>query len=253
MSMLRNIKLTLEYDGTDFNGWQIQSSRERTIQGEIEKALKIIFKKDIRLIGSGRTDAGVHAAGQVATFKIDHPLPTEKIVAALNANLPVDITILKAEECPQNFHAQFSAKRKTYRYTILARRARTSLNNKFCYHVTYPVKVALLKKEAASLIGKKDFRSFMATDPLVRDNPIPKDTVRTIYEIKIKKARDFICIEITANGFLYKMVRNIVGTLLEVATGQLPEGSVKKILKQKSRIAAGVTAPAHGLMLMKVD
>lgn len=245
---MRNIKLTIEYDGTDLAGWQTQSQNNRTVQGEIEKALKTIFKKKIHLIGSGRTDAGVHALGQVANFKTDAKMATEEITRALNGNLPADIVILKAQEISSNFHAQYSAKRKTYRYTILNRRQRPALQKNFCLHIPYKLNLSLMKKAAKDFVGRKDFRSFMASG-----SESKKDTTRTIYKISLRKIQDFILIDITANGFLYKMVRNIVGTLLDIGSGKIDKNSVKAILKQKTRLAAGVTAPAKGLSLIKVE
>lgn len=249
---MRNIKLTIEYDGTHLSGWQMQTLDKRTVQGEIELALQIIFKKDIRISGSGRTDAGVHAQGQVANFHTDSKMKTEEIVRALNGNLPEDIVILSAQEVPEKFHAQFSAKRKTYRYTILNRQSRTALQNDFLLHLPYKLDLILLKKEAKEIVGEKNFRSFMATDAAQKEKLTIKNTTRKVYSLKIRKQEDLIYIDITANGFLYKMVRNIVGTLLEVGTGLMPPGSVKKILKAKSRVAAGMTAPAKGLMLVSV-
>src|SRR3989338_11342713 len=134
---MRNIKITIEYDGTLFNGWQIQNSQNRTVQGEIEKALRKIFKKPIRVLGSGRTDSGAHAKGQVANFKVDSTMPTAEIVSALNGNLPEDIVILDAKEVAANFHAQFDAKQKTYRYTILNRKPRAGIDRHFCWHYPY--------------------------------------------------------------------------------------------------------------------
>ena len=246
--MMRNIKLTIEYTGTNLSGWQLQLDK-RTVQGEIERALKTIFKKDIRIYGSGRTDAGVHAAGQVANCKIDTAMETQDIVRALNGNLSGDITILLAEDISDKFHAQYSAKRKTYRYTISNRPTRPALNSDYLYHVTHKINLAAMKREAKAFLGKHDFRSFTATDVTT----IGKDATRTIHTLNITKKGDLIMVEITANGFLYKMVRNIVGTLLEVGTEQLPEGSVKKILKAQARTAAGNTAPAKGLTLMQVE
>ena len=247
--ILRNIKLTIEYDGTEFNGWQAQAKGLRTVQGEIEKALKKIFKSEIRLYGSGRTDAGVHALGQVANFKITAPMPVAVIQKALNSNLPEDVSVTKAEEVPLNFHAQYSAKSKIYRYTILHRASRRAYGRQFCLHFPYKLDLAIMKKEAKSLIGRKDFRSFGSLDKgHGRDNAI-----RHVTKIDIKKKGDIITIDIEANGFLYKMVRNIVGTLLDVGTGRLPTGSIKKILTKKNRKVASPPAPAHGLCLLKVN
>lgn len=249
---MRNIKVTIEYNGTNLSGWQYQPG-ERTVQGDIEKALKIIFRKNIHVQGSGRTDAGVHAVGQVANFKIDSPMKPEEIIRALNGNLKDDITVISAEDVADHFHSQYSAKKKTYRYTILNRPTRTAIDKDFVWHVQYKINVAAMRKEAKSLIGKHNFLSFTATDPAKKGKLTAKDTTRTITALDIQKKGDIITIEITANGFLYKMVRNIAGTLLAVGTGTLPQGAVKKILKAKSRLAARETAPAKGLQLVKVE
>lgn len=251
--MPRNIKLTIEYDGTRFCGWQVQAPGQRTVQGEIKKALRIIFKKDIAIAGSGRTDTGVHASGQVASFKIDAPMPTHEIVRALNGNLSDDITILCAEEVPASFHAQFGAKRKTYQYRIFNRSTRPAINKDFVLHISHKINVAAMRKEAKDLVGRHNFLSFTATDPAKRGKPTAQNTIRTIYNLTIRKKRNLVTIEITANGFLYKMVRNIVGTLLAIGTGLLPAGSMKRILKAKTRQAAHSTAPAKGLMLISVE
>lgn len=246
--MMRNIKITIEYNGTHLSGWQYQPG-ECTAQGEIEKALKIIFRKNIRVQGSGRTDSGVHAVGQTANFKVDSLMKPEEIVRALNGNLCDDISIISAEDVNENFHSQYSAKEKTYRYTVLNRPTRPALDKDFVWHVQYKINISAMRNEAKALLGKHDFRSFTATD---RSN-IEKNTTRTIKALDIRKKGDLITFEITANGFLYKMVRNIIGTLVDVGTGQLPKGSVKKILKAKSRTAARETAPAKGLRLVKVE
>ncbi len=245
---MRNIKLTIEYDGTQFNGWQIQNNKERTVQGELEKALKKIFRKSLRVHGSGRTDAGVHAEGQVAHFTTNAKLPVEQILKALNAHLPDDIAIRKAERTGAGFHAQYSAKSKLYRYTILNRPAPSALARHFALHFPYRLNIPAMRRAAKELVGRKDFRSFAAVDPARKS----LSTVRTIKRIDIKKSGDFIYIFIEADGFLYKMVRNIVGTLLEIGQGRLPKNSIKRILSQKDRKAAPKTAKAHGLCLMSV-
>ena len=251
---MRNIKLTLEYDGTHFNGWQIQNPKDRTVQGEIEKALRKIFKRSrshpSRLIGSGRTDSGAHALGQVANFKIDASMPAKEMLRALNGNLPDDIVILDAKDVDEKFHAQFDAKQKTYRYVILHRPTRGAAQRNFYWHYPYKLNLGLIKKEIKDLIGQKDFRSFMASDSAEKGKK--KDTIRRIYNARITKQKDFLYIDITANGFLYKMVRNIVGTLVDVGTGHRPSGSIRTILKKKNRLYASDTAPAKGLFLLKV-
>ncbi len=247
--MLRNIKLTLEYDGTNFRGWQIQSAKERTIQGEIQNALKKILKTKINLFGSGRTDAGVHAQGQVANFKTISSMTLIEFKKALNANLPDDISILNVEEVALKFHAQYSATKKTYRYTILNRQVRACQDRHFCLHYPYKLNVTLMRKEIKSLVGRKDFKSFQSADPHRVKNT---STIRTIKKINLKKHRDYLSIEIEGTGFLYKMVRNIVGTLLEIGNGRLPKGSMSSILTKKNRAFAGIPAPARGLSLIDV-
>jgi len=251
---MRNIRLTIEYDGTDFRGWQQQIPEHRTVQDEIEKALKIIFRTKTKVIGSGRTDSGVHARGQVANFKTaNRRLKPADIQRALNANLPEDITILEVKEAPKDFHAQYSAKRKTYSYTVLNGPARPAIDRAFCHYHPYRLNVASMRKAASELKGKKDFRAFMAANPALRATEKDKDTVRTMSRLDIKKQGDLVRITVTANGFLYKMVRNIVGTLLAVGSGQLAPRDIKMILAHKDRQRAGKTAPARGLCLENVE
>ena len=247
---MRNIKITIEYDGTDFHGWQIQDKGKRTVQGEIEKTLFKIFKRRIKVIGSGRTDSGVHAEGQVANFKTSSSMTPLQMLKALNVLLPEDVAIKKAEEAVEKFHAQYSVKSKIYRYTISNHLTRSSLGRNYCLHYPYPLNLGLMRKETKVLVGRRDFKSFQAAGS--KKVPGPKNTIRTIKKIEIKKKNDIITIEIEADGFLYKMVRSIVGTLLAAASGRLSAGSMKKILKAKNRMLAGQTAPAKGLCLVEV-
>lgn len=247
--MLRNIKLTLEYDGTDFYGWQVQVKSQRTVQAEIEKALKKIFKQHVTLLGSGRTDSGVHALGQVADFHAATKLPIATIQTALNANLPKDIAVVGIEEVGPRFHARFSVKSKTYRYAILNRPARCAMQRRFCLFYPYTLNLRSMRAEAKALVGRHDFRSFQAANPS-RDEKAT--TVRTVRKLEIKKKDDFIYIDIEADGFLYKMVRNIVGTLLRIGSGKLPKGSIRQILKRKDRAAAPAPAKPQGLTLIEV-
>lgn len=259
-AMTRNIKLTIEYDGTNFCGWQRQSARNgsqnksshRTVQEEIEKVLKTIFQQNLKCTGSGRTDSGVHALGQVAHFKMNSTMSVDKMQNALNANLPDDIAIIKVEEASLSFHAQYSVKTKTYRYTILNTTARCAQQRNFCLYYPYKLNTRKMREEAKSFIGRKNFKSFTASDPAKRKARRKENTVRTIKQLTITKKGDNLIFEIEANGFLYKMVRNIVGTLLEVGRGKLARGSIKQILSQKNRGAAGNTAKAKGLALLKV-
>lgn len=245
---MRNFKLTIEYDGTDFHGWQSQTNAPRTIQGEMEKVLSRIFRKPrVVLVGSGRTDRGVHARGQVAHFLSETDMPADEIGRALNFNLPPDITIHKVEEVSLRFHAQLSAKSKTYQYTILNRSYPSALDRRTMYYFPRRLDIALMQAEAALLVGTKDFSSFANSDPSRKG-----DAVRTVSCLDVSADKDRIVITITADGFLYKMVRNIVGTLIEVGTRHLPSGSVRAILEQKDRSAAGVAVPPWGLSLQEV-
>ncbi|HQP10689.1 MAG TPA: tRNA pseudouridine(38-40) synthase TruA [Candidatus Omnitrophota bacterium] len=257
--MLRNIKLTIEYDGRDFKGWQTQAvsnaqapaKEQRTVQNEIEKVLKKLFKRTIHLIGSGRTDSGVHALGQVANFKTTSVMPVEKMQRALNANLPADIAVIKAEDVSKDFHARYHVKSKTYRYTILNRPGRCALQKNFVLHCPHKLNLRSMREEAKFLVGRHDFKSFAASP--AKEQKIRKiNTVRTIKRLVIAKKGDFIQCDIEANGFLYRMVRNIIGTLLDIGSGKTPRGSIKRILAQKDRTKAGATAQPHGLALLEV-
>jgi tRNA pseudouridine38-40 synthase len=250
--MTRNIKLVMEYDGTRFHGWQVQSHNSRTVQGVVEKALDKILQKKIRLTGSGRTDSGVHAIGQVANFKTTSAMPCETIVRALNARLPEDAVILSAQDVKDDFHAQFSAKRKTYRYRVLMRATPCAQDRFFCYHFPHKLNLFRIRKAARDLCGEKDFRCFMAADAAQRDKQRQRDTVRQVSRLDVRKQGDYLTITIEANGFLYKMVRNIVGTLLEIGAGRFASDGIKGILKTKDRRLAGRTVPARGLCLMEV-
>jgi len=252
---IRNIKLTLEYDGTNFKGWQLQKANQRTVQGEIEKALKKITGRETKIVGSGRTDRGVHALGQVASFKTNSQLIVLSLLKALNAHLPDDITVLKVEDVPLSFHAQYSAKSKTYRYTVLNRPVRCSVGQQYCSFYPYKLNLNLMRREATILMGRKNFKVFQASDPardLSDKDENKKRTFRTIHCVEIRKKEDFVTIDIRADGFLYKMVRNIVGALLEVGSQKLPAGSIKKMLSTQKRTPAFQTAPAQGLCLKSV-
>ena len=246
---MRNIKLTIEYDGTNFKGWQSQANGERTVQSEIKKAIKKVTRENIPLIGSGRTDTGVHAREQVANFKTDSKLSMERIQKALNAHLPDDIAITHLQEVADDFHAQYSIKSKTYRYTILNRDTRSPEWNSRSLHYPYSLNISKMKREAKSLLGKHDFRSFQSNNRVNAQ----KNSIRTIKKLTIRKEGDLIFVDITADGFLYKMVRNIVGTLLAIGNGKLKEGSIAKILSKKDRTEAPAAVKPHGLCLLKTS
>ncbi|MBU3911732.1 MAG: tRNA pseudouridine(38-40) synthase TruA [Candidatus Omnitrophica bacterium] len=246
---MRNIRLTIEYDGTRFMGWQAQANTKKlkTVQEEIEKAACKLFGKAIRLKGAGRTDSGVHAEAQTANFKIDSRLPLRNIQKGLNSCLPSDIVIISAEDMPLDFHSRFDAKEKLYRYTIVNRDTRSPLLRRRAAMCFYVLDIGAMKKAAAYLIGKKDFKSFQATDEKDRRS------VRHIKRLDIvRKKSSVIEIYIQADGFLYNMVRNIVGTLIDVGRGRTNPDAVKDILKKRHRPAAGQTAPAKGLCLVRV-
>jgi len=242
---VQNIKLTIEYDGTEYCGWQKQKNGP-SIQGHIEKALRIIFGERIKTVGAARTDSGVHALQQTANFKTSSKLPSEKIEKALNSNLPKDIVISKCVAVGDKFNAQFSAKSRIYQYLIWNGRKRSPLNSRFSFHFAHKLNETSMKKAAALLLGKHDFSSFKGS------KGVTKNQIRTITNISVKRKNDFIIIDIEADGFLYNMVRNIVGTFIEVGKGKMKPEVLKHIISLRDRRIAGPTAPACGLTLLKV-
>jgi len=247
-SKMRNFKVTFEYDGSNFCGWQTQAQGERTVQGELIAVLFKIFKTPTKVIASGRTDSGVHARGQVISFKADTRMKPLEIKRALNSLLPPDIAVHEVKEVDDDFHAQYSVKEKTYRYTVLNRRTRSVFLKGHTFFYPQPLDVTAMRRAAKSLVGRHDFKSFQAYDPLRAE----RQTVRTIKKLVIAKKENLIYMDVTADGFLYKMVRNIAGTLIAIGAGQLPSEEMPKILKSKDRKKAHNTAPAQGLTLMKV-
>lgn len=243
---MRNIKLTLEYDGTHFSGFQAQP-RKRTVQSELEKAFLKLFREKIKISSAaGRTDAGVHARAQVVNFKIASEIPIQNIERALNTYLPEDLAVRKAEEVSPEFHARFQAKSKTYEYLVWNSKTRSPLLAGHAYHFPYPLNMPLMKKTAKLIIGKHDFKSFESKSE-------GKNSVRTIFSFSIQKKRDKIRFLIAGDGFLYNMIRSLVGTLLFVGTGKIQLADFRKILRNKTRQHLGPTLPAHGLTLMKVE
>ncbi len=242
---MRNIRLLIEYDGTNYAGWQIQKNA-KSLQGTLESALRRITCEKVKLFSCGRTDSGVHAQGHVANFKADSKISLINLQRGLNSVLPKDIVIKKAEEVPLDFNSRYDAKSKVYRYTILNRLYPAALYRNYFHYVPYKLELNTMRREAKHLLGRHDFKSFQAADRKERSS------VRTIKKLNIKRKSDFIEIEIEADGFLYNMVRNIVGTLIEIGRGRFQVGSMKKILKAKNRETAGPTAPAKGLCLVRV-
>ena len=244
---MRNIKLTIEYDGKDFNGWQKQPNK-LNIQGTIENAIKEITSEDIELNASGRTDAGVHAFGQVANFKTNSTIPVEKIPIALNTKLKKSIRIVNAEEVDERFHSRLSCKRKTYRYVISQGACESAIYRNLETYIPNYLDVEKMKEAAKYLEGEHDFKSFRAS------GTSSKSSVRTIYKADVYKPDNrHIYIELTGNGFLYNMVRIIAGTLVEVGLKKIEPSEIKNIIEQKDRTKAGKTLPARGLYLMKVE
>jgi len=242
---MRNIKITLEYDGTDYYGWQRQKNA-LSIQGLVEKVLKKVLREKINLIGAGRTDSGVHAKGQVANFRTRSELSLERIQKALNANLPKDICIKRIKEAKKTFNARFDTVGKLYRYEIYSGGEKMPLSRRYSLQIPYKLDVKAMRKAITKLLGKHDFSSFRSS------NSNTKTSVRTIKKVSVRKNARRIIIDIEADGFLYNMVRVIVGTLVEIGRGKLSPLSMRKILSARNRSLAGPTVPARGLMLIKV-
>ena len=246
MSMApRNIKLTIKYDGTNYSGWQSQDNAN-SIQAVIESALKVITGRKTKLVSAGRTDAGVHAIAQAANFRTTSELPIKNIQKALNTVLPKDIVISGIKEAQNGFNARNDARSKRYRYTLVRADFVDPLIRRFAVRCKYELDLAAMRREARNLIGRHDFKSFQASG----SNMV--DTARVIKDIRIAKDKDLISIDIEADGFLYNMARNIVGTLVEVGRGKMAEGITKEILRKKDRRCCGPTAPAKGLCLVEV-
>ena len=244
--MKKRVKLTIEYLGTAYCGWQRQKNGI-SVQEVIEGALKKLFEESIALHGSGRTDSGVHAAGQVAHFDVDTTVPTENIPFAINSYLPSDIQILSAEEVGNDFHARFNAKTKTYRYALYVDKHIRPLIDMQATNVHIRPDIALMREAAKKLKGEHDFKCFLAAGSSV------KDTVRTIYSLDISEAENKIYVTVSGNGFLYNMVRILSGTLYYVGIGKLSVADIDKILNGKERKLAGKTLPAKGLTLLSVS
>ena len=243
---MRNIRLLIEYDGTNYHGWQVQSNAV-TIQEVIEKKIEVMAQQRVRLVASGRTDAGVHALGQVANFKTTSAIPVEGLQRGLNSLLPPDIVIRSAEEADPQFHAQYGARRKTYRYVILNCEVPSALCRNYSWHLSGPLDVQAMQEASGVLLGRQDFSSFQGADADT------EDPVREVYRAEWSvEGKNFLHFTVEADGFLKHMVRNIMGTLAEVGRGKISVQEFERILAARDRRQAGITAPAQGLFLVEV-
>lgn len=243
---MKNVKIIIEYDGTDYHGWQCQADLP-TVQKTIEDAIRQITRKDVKITGSGRTDAGVHAMGQVANFFIQAQMDPETLRKALNSTLPRDISIIKAQEVPDGFHAQFSSRSKVYEYRIFNRPHPPALQRNRVWHIPQKLDTKKMREAAAYLEGTHDFSVFATADITV------KTTVRTVKRVHVKKTREgVILVEIEADGFLKRMVRMITGTLVETGRGKLTPEGFGQILEAGQKTKNVFTAPPSGLFLKKV-
>ncbi len=242
-------KLIIAYDGTNYAGWQMQKNGIG-VQQRVEEALVKIFPGVERIHSSSRTDTGVHALGMVAHVDIpkeQFKMPVNKLALAINAHLPVDIRIMSATRCRPDFHARFEAKGKQYRYFVWNHPTMNPLLRQQAWHVGRPLDLAAIWSAAKLFVGKHDFKSFAATR-----NYEMESTVRTLKRCQVKRNGPLLTVIIEGDGFLYKMCRGIVGTLVQTGQGKIPAADIKRILDQKDRSSAGMTAPAHGLVLWKV-
>jgi tRNA pseudouridine38-40 synthase len=257
---VRTIKLTLAYDGTRYVGWQRQAAGT-SIQGLVEAAVAEIEEEPVPVAGAGRTDAGVHALGQVASFQFRHGMPPATLVLALNARLPEDVRVLDAEEADPGFHARYSAKAKTYRYRLATGTLADPFGWRYAWRVRTPLDAEAMREAAVALVGSHDFASFQAAGSAVGT------TTRTVRDARVRSApageglpwgalalrAPVLHVEITADGFLRHMVRTIVGTLVEVGQGRRPVSGLAEAIAARDRASAGPTAPAQGLFLVDVD
>jgi tRNA pseudouridine38-40 synthase len=247
---MRNLKLTVAYDGTDFAGWQVQPEAA-TVQGTLSSAIGRITGEKVLTQGSGRTDAGVHALAQVATFQSESVIPVANFVVALNDILPASIRVLAAEQVPEDFHPRKSAKAKTYRYRIYRNPICPPLLARYVWHYPYPLDENAMRDAAPLVEGEHDFTSFAAVDPERGREGL--SNVRRIFSSQWRRESSELIYEVRGNGFLHHMVRNLVGTLLLVGKGTLKPAELTRILETKDRSAAGATAPASGLYLVNVE
>ena len=247
---MRNLKLVLAYDGTEFFGWQIQPG-VATVQGALASAIERVTGENVLPQGSGRTDAGVHAVGQVATFTTQSPIPAGNLVVALNDVLPAAVRVLEAVAAPAEFHARKSARAKTYRYRMYRRDICSPFVARYVWHYPYPLDEDKMQEVAGIIVGEHDFTSFAAVDP--ERGREESSNVRQIFSSAWERQAEEFVYTVRGNGFLHHMVRNLVGTFLLAGKGTLNASDLTRILESRSRSAAGATAPASGLCLISVE
>lgn len=244
--MSRRIRIIVSYDGTDYVGWQVQPNGV-SVQQRLNEALRDVTGETIQVHGSGRTDSGVHARAQVAHFDTAARMPADKFAIAMNMRLPRDIRVLFSEEVDPSFHSRFSAKNKTYRYTIQTGLHADVFMRNTALHVHTPLDFDAMRLAATDVVGTHDFAAFMSAGTTM------ENTVRTVTQSEWTQNGAYLYYNVSANGFLYNMVRILVGTLLDIGSGKLPQDAMLHALETKARTDAGATAPAHGLTLMRVQ
>ncbi len=242
----KRVRLIVAYDGTNYHGWQVQKNGI-TIESELNRCLTELLQEPIEVIGASRTDAGVHALGNVAVFDTQARMPAEKISYALNQRLPEDIRIQRSEEVDADWHPRYCDSRKTYEYRIYRGEFPMPLKRLYTLHIYYNVDLEKMREAAKYFVGEHDFKSFCQVGAQV------KSTVRTVYDVSIIEEGADLVIRVTGGGFLYNMVRIMAGTLLEVGKGKIEPSQIPEIIQTKDREAAGPTAPAHGLTLIKYE
>lgn len=246
---MRNLKLTLAYDGTDFYGWQIQPELA-TIQGELERVVAQIEGQPVKVHGAGRTDAGVHALAQTASFTLENPIPVANLRRAMNRLLPPAIRVIEVAEAAPEFHARFSARAKLYQYRLWRGEICSPHEVRYVYHHPYPLDLDLMREAASRWVGEHDFRSLAAADETADD---AQPRVRTVFSSRLEIQGELVRYTVRGTGFLRHMVRNMVGTLLAIGQGRLTPQDIPRILAAADRTQAGPTAPARGLFLVEVE
>lgn len=242
---MKRYKMIVAYDGTNYNGFARQPNAT-TIQGTLEKAISKITQEEILTLGAGRTDRGVHAKGQCVTFDSETKIPTFKLLKAINSQLPPDIVVQSVEEVSEEFHPRFGAKRKTYRYQILNTPVQDPFNYRYTLHYPYAIDIDKMQAAADRMVGEHDFACFCAAGSTV------KDTVRRIYSIEVKREGDIVWVDVCGNGFLYNMVRIIIGTLLYANEDKLSTDEISEIISGKDRQKAGPTVQPQGLTMLNI-